>query len=144
MADVRDYWEKDDALFHSEVGAPGAQSVAMMKKYGGTYNPLPASLDNPLWRIVFWWNEWDDYLSSHNGQAPTTLDDYVRWSQQRQIDGVTIAMGTCKKHFPRCGGVILWMGHDSFPCMSNTSIIDFDGNLKPAALELSKILKNKN
>jgi beta-mannosidase len=141
MADVRDYWEKDDALFHSEVGVPGAMSVDMMKKYCGDYNPLPASLDNPLWRTVFWWNEWDDYLSTHNGQTPASLEAYVGWSQQRQADGICITMSNCKKHFPHCGGLILWMGHDSFPCMANTSIIDFDGNLKPAAVALSKILK---
>jgi len=33
------------------------------------------------------------------------------------------------------------MGHDSFPCPVNTSILDFEGNPKPSALEVSKIWK---
>ncbi len=28
---------------------------------------------------------------------------------------------------------MLWCGHDCFPCATNTSILDFDGNPKPAA-----------
>ena len=34
------------------------------------------------------------------------------------------------------------MGHDSYPCPINTSIIDFDGNPKPVAYELSKNMRN--
>jgi hypothetical protein len=36
------------------------------------------------------------------------------------------------------------MGHDSFPCTANTAIIDFDGNLKPAALALKAVWKGKH
>jgi len=69
------------------------------------------------------------------------LEEYVNWSQNRQSEGLSIALKSCKDRFPRCGGFIIWMGHDSFPCMVNTSIMDFDGNLKPVAKELSKIWK---
>ncbi|MHB1001132.1 MAG: hypothetical protein ACYC27_17960 [Armatimonadota bacterium] len=41
--------------------------------------------------------------------------------------------------FPKCGGVILWMGHDCFPCPANTSVVDFNGDPKPAAIAISKI-----
>jgi beta-mannosidase len=68
---------------------------------------------------------------------------YIKWSQQRQTEGLVNALKINKERFPACGGFIIWMGHDSFPCMINTSIIDFDGNLKPAAYELSKIWKSK-
>ncbi|MCL6101336.1 MAG: hypothetical protein M1292_02430, partial [Bacteroidetes bacterium] len=70
-----------------------------------------------------------------------SLNAYVTWSQERQAKGLAIALKACKKRFPACGGFIIWMGHDSFPCTANTSIIDFDGNPKPAAYELSKIWK---
>ncbi|MDR3260199.1 MAG: hypothetical protein LBT78_00005 [Tannerella sp.] len=144
MNDVREFWEKDDALLHSEVGAPGTMSAEMIRKYAGIFDPLPADYSNPLWRTVNWWIRWTEYFSAHNGQAPTTLEDYVNWSSQRQTQGLVIALESCKKRFPRCGGFIIWMGHDCFPCPINTSIIDFEGNLKPAALELSKIWKNNN
>jgi beta-mannosidase len=143
MDDVREFWAKDDALLHSEVGVPGAMSAEMIRKYAGIFDPLPADYSNPLWRTVNWWIEWNQYLSAHNGQAPATLEDYVNWSSQRQTQGLVIALESCKKRFPRCGGFIIWMGHDCFPCPINTSIIDFEGNPKPAALEISKIWKNK-
>jgi beta-mannosidase len=144
IADVIEFWTKDDALFHSEVGAPGAMQASLIKKYCGDYPALPANLDNPVWRSVNWWIEWDSYLDAHNGQEPANLEEYVDWSQKRQSDGLCIIMEKCKNRFPRCGGVIIWMGHDSFPCFVNTSIIDFEGNLKPAALALSKIWKNNS
>ncbi|HZK69102.1 MAG TPA: glycoside hydrolase family 2 TIM barrel-domain containing protein [Paludibacter sp.] len=141
MNAVKDFWNKDDALFHSEVGVPGAMSAEMINKYRGEYNPLPASIENPIWRNVTWWVEWDEYLADHKGQTTNSLEAYVDWSQKRQSEGLSIALKSCKDRFPRCGGFIIWMGHDSFPCMVNTSILDFEGNPKPVAFELSKIWK---
>ena len=48
-----------------------------------------------------------------------------------------------KQRFPAVGGVLLWMGHDSFPCTANTSIIDFWGRPKPAALTVGEIWNRK-
>ena len=128
---------------HSEVGVAGAMSAAMINKYRGAYSALPANMENPLWRQVSWWIEWGDFMYDHNGKEPQTLEEYVAWSQQRQSSGLSIALQASKTRFPECGGFIIWMGHDSYPCPINTSIIDFDGNLKPAAYELSKIWKEK-
>lgn len=141
MATVENYWQLDDALMHSEVGVAGASSGLIINKYKGEFDALPANRDNPLWNRFSWWIEWDDYLREHLGKAPATLDEYVDWSQDRQTKGLTIALKACKMRFPACGGFIIWMGHDSYPCTVNTSIIDFDGNPKPAAIELSKIWK---
>jgi hypothetical protein len=33
------------------------------------------------------------------------------------------------------------MGHDSFPCTANTAIVDFHGNLKPAAIAIGEIYR---
>ncbi len=144
MISVNDFWSKNDALFISEAGVPGAMSSDMIKKYSGGYNPLPASIENPLWRNINWWIDWDTFIEDNNGQPTDNLETYVSWSQKRQSIGLSIAVKNKKDQFPRCGGFIIWMGHDSFPCMINTSIIDFDGNVKPAAIELSKIWKNNN
>lgn len=141
MNAVKDFWNKDDALFRSEVGVPGAMSAEMINKYRGDFNPLPASIENPIWRNVNWWVEWDEYLADHKGQTTNSLEAYVDWSQKRQSEGLSIALKSCKDRFPHCGGFIIWMGHDSFPCMVNTSILDFEGNPKPVAFALSKIWK---
>lgn len=141
MVSVDRFWKTDDALFHSEVGVPGAMSAEMINKYKGKYDALPANTANPLWRNVNWWIEWNDYLKYRKNQPANSLSDYVAWSQKRQTEGLCIALRNCKNRFPACGGFIIWMGHDSFPCPVNTSIIDFDGNLKPVAYELEKIFK---
>jgi beta-mannosidase len=144
MIAVDRFWKTDDALFHSEVGVPGAMSAAMINKYKGKYDALPANTTNPLWRNVNWWIEWNDYLKDRKNEPTNSLEDYVKWSQKRQTEGLCIALRNCKNRFPACGGFIIWMGHDSFPCPVNTSIIDFDGNLKPVAYELEKIFKTNN
>ncbi|MBW8325925.1 MAG: hypothetical protein K0M50_14260 [Prolixibacteraceae bacterium] len=142
MTAVSRFWKADDALFHSEVGVPGAMSAKMINKYRGTYNAMPANTDNPLWRTVNWWIEWKEYTKEHKGKSLSSIEEYVEWSQKRQTEGLCIALKSCKDRFPGCGGFIIWMGHDSYPCPANTSLIDFEGNLKPAAIELQKIFKN--
>lgn len=52
----------------------------------------------------------------------------MNWSQDRQTRGLTIA---------------IWMGHDAYPALINTAIIDFEGRPKPIAHELAKIWKSK-
>ena len=133
-----DYWADDDALFRSEVGCPGAGSAELIRRYKGGCDELPATCDNPLWRRSDWWVEGDRFAAAH-GRPPADLEEYVRWSQSRQADALAAAARACKGRFPRCGGIIIWMGHDCVPCAANTSIVDFDGNPKTAALALAEI-----
>jgi len=48
---------------------------------------------------------------------------------------VAIFRAACaiKRRFPACGGIIIWMGHGTFPCPANTTVLDFHGRMKPAA-----------
>jgi beta-mannosidase len=73
------------------------------------------------------------------GREPANLEEYVAWSQERQRAALTFAVRTTKARFPGIGGIILWMGHDCFPCTSNTSVIDLHGHPKPAAVALAEI-----
>jgi beta-mannosidase len=142
MKGVSEFWSLDDALMHSEVGVAGAMSAEMINKYCGGFSALPANMTNPLWRTVSWWIEWDDFIRDNSGKEPQTIGEYVKWSQNRQTEGLSIALKANKSRFPECGGFIIWMGHDCYPCPVNTSIIDFEGNPKPAAYEVSKIWKS--
>ena len=132
------YWNGDDALFRSETGAPGTSAADLIRQYAGDLPVTPGTMDNPLWRRFSWWLEWDEF-SKEKGRAPKTLEEYVEWSQVRQATALALAVRACKTRFPGIGGVILWMGHDSFPCAANTSIIDFWGRPKPAALAVGEI-----
>jgi len=142
MEKHRTYWESDDSLFRSEAGAPGSSSANLIMRYAGERaNPFPASLENPLWRRTSWWFDWP-HFKKEKGREPGSLEEYVEWSQQRQATALAIAARASKNRFPACGGFIVWMGHDSFPCSCNTSIVDFEGNPKPAALALKNIFQD--
>jgi len=126
-----DLWTKDDSLFRSECGAPGASSAELIERYRGDLPTLPADATNPLWNRTSWWIEAHRYEEEH-GAPPPSLEAYVAWSQARQAALLGDAVRITKAKFPRCGGFILWMGHDCFPCTANTAVIDFEGNPKPA------------
>lgn len=134
-----EYWTGDDALFRAESGAPGACDPEIIRRFTGELNPMPVSAHNPLWRRpLTWWIEAEQFQAEH-GRPPETLEEYVAWSQGRQAKALVTLVSACKARFPRCGGVLLWCGHDCFPCPANTSILDYDLNPKPAAMALQRI-----
>ncbi len=136
------YWAGDDALFRSETGAPGASSVEIIRRYKGEYPEVPGTHENPIWQRTSWWIEWPEFVAE-KGREPANLEEYVAWSQERQARALAIAARACKARFPRCGGLLIWMGHDSFPCTANTSIVDFHGRPKPAARAVAEVFRGK-
>ncbi len=137
------YWDRDDALFRSEVGAPGPSDAELTRKYKGDCDEMPASLENPLWRRTSWWIEWERFIEEHD-REPDDLEEYVAWGQQRQADGLRIAAESCSKRFPAIGGILFWHGHDCFPCAANTALIDFEGSPKPAAHAVGEVFGKAN
>ncbi|UCH34371.1 MAG: hypothetical protein JSV65_17885 [Armatimonadota bacterium] len=134
-----DYWDGMDALFVSEIGFPGAGPADLIRQYGGDM-ALPGDSGNPFWmHTAGWWIQWDDYL--REGGDPADLDGYVAWSQKRQAEALSYAARACKNRFPRCGGFIIWMGHDCYPCPVNTAAIDYLGRPKPAARALGEVFR---
>lgn len=138
VAEWREYWEKEDALFRSETGSPGASPVDVIEAARGEHPALPATLANPLWRRNKWWIEWPRFVEE-TGRDGAGLAEYVAWSQARQATALSTALRIYKGKFPRCGGMIFWMGHDCFPCPANTSILDYHGRPKPAALAIGEL-----
>ncbi len=136
-----DYWENDDALFRSETGAPSASPADIIRGSKGDLPELPGTVDNPLWRRTNWWIEWETFRQEQE-RAPESLEEYVDWSQSRQARALVKAMAETKNRFPAVGGLLLWMGHDSFPCTANTAIVDMYGRPKPAALALREVCRN--
>jgi beta-mannosidase len=142
MAEWKDYWQKDDTIFRAETGAPGAAPADIIRQYAGGFEPFPVSENSPVWRRpLTWWIEVDAFKTEH-GREPQNLEEYVVWSQARQAEALVAAVQSSKARFPRIGGILLWCGHDCYPCPANTSIIDFHGNPKPAALALKAIWKS--
>lgn len=135
-----DYWANDDALFRSEVGVAGASPLDLLKKYYGATALLPLDESNPLWRRFGFWIQAKEFQQAH-GRAPNELAEYVTWSQAEQRRSLAMAARVTKRRFPACGGFIVWMGHDPFPCPANTAVLDFLGRPKPAAEGLGEIFR---
>lgn len=135
------FYGKDDALFRSEVCAPGASPIEIIRRYVGDCQEFPCSADNPYWaRPTPWWNEWQKFINLV-GREPESLQDYVNWSQEHQAWNLAAAYRIRKERFPTNGGIMIWTGHDTFPIPTNASILDYNGDPKPAAIAISKVLK---
>ncbi len=134
----KSYWDNDDSLFRSEVGAAGASPIDILENYYEAGALLPLAEDNPRWARFGFWLQDEDFRKDH-GRAPSDLGEWVSWSQKLQQDRLQHAALTSKKRFPGIGGFIVWMGHDTFPCPANTAILDFHGRPKPAADALREI-----
>jgi len=136
-------WESSDAMIHSEMGAPGASSAAMIRRYKGDCEEFPCTYKNPLWNRQPWWIDWPKFVAE-KGREPNDLEEFVAWSQQRQSDALVLTARILRGKFPSCGGLIIWMGHDSFPCTAAPSLIDFEGTPRPALLELGKLFSERS
>jgi beta-mannosidase len=144
MDEYRAYWANDDALFRSEVGCPSSESLELLHKFRGTCEVWPPLRENPYWaHSSLWWLQWDRFKDELEHLPPMeAMARYVELSQQLQAEALTIAASACKNRFPKCGGFLVWMGHDSFPCPANTSIIDFLQHPKPAYHALARVFKS--
>jgi beta-mannosidase len=138
-----DYWSGDDALFRAELCCPGANPIEITRQYRGDYPEFPPTADNEYWtHPTSWWIDWPLLVELH-GREPRDLQEYVTWSQEHQAETLALGMRSCKERFPRCGGVLLWGSHDTSPLPINTSIIDFHGNPKPAAMALKEVWRTR-
>lgn len=126
----RDYWRNDDALLRAETGMAGAANASVIQRHAGNEAVWPPAFENPWWRHgSAWWVQWDILSGKMSGED---LESYVALSQAMQADFLVTAAESCKTRFPSCAGFLVWMGHDAFPCPSNTSIVDFDFQPKAA------------
>ncbi|MBW7863448.1 MAG: hypothetical protein H3C30_03420 [Candidatus Hydrogenedentes bacterium] len=136
----REYWAADDALFRSEVGYPGAADAELIRKYAGDMCFWPPQ--GEYWmHTAAWWTLWGGRVKETlAGLEPgDAFQKYVELTQALQAEAYAVAAVACKARFPRCGGFIIWMGHDCFPCPSNNSVIDFGGRVKPAWQALRRV-----
>ena len=135
-----DYWQQDDSLLRAETGCPGAMDLEVLKSYVPSLSTYPVEQSNPVWGRTSWWIESQIY-EKEKGHLPSSAEEYVAWSQDRQSRALDIAARATKDRFPATGGIIIWMGHDSFPCAANTSILDVEGNPKPVFYALKKVFR---
>jgi beta-mannosidase len=135
------YWTDDDALFRGETGVAGASRAELIGRYSGGEATWPP--DAPYWRHASgWWIQWDRLQARFAAAEPArALAEFTEFTRREQAEKLAFAVRAKKAQFPRCGGFLVWMGHDAFPCLANTSIIEFDHALKPAAHALAAVFR---
>lgn len=135
------YWTEDDALFRGEAGVAGASRVELIQAYAGGEVVWPPN--NAYWlHASAWWTQWERLAPAFERMEPAgALAAYVEFTRAEQAEKLARAVEAKKRQFPRCGGFLIWMGHDAFPCPANTSLIEFDGTLKPAAHAVAAVFK---
>jgi beta-mannosidase len=127
----------------SEVGVPACSSAQLLRHYAGGETLWPPPLGNPLWRYRQpWWNLWER-LAQPGGFDPAheELERFAAVIQREQAEALAYMARSCKRRFPRCGGVMVWMGHDCFRCPSNNSIVEHDGRPKLALASLARVFR---
>jgi len=62
---------------------------------------------------------------------PTTLRDYVDFTQWTQAEGLKFGIEHFRRRRPHCSGALLWQFNDCWPCVS-WSLVDYDGVEKAA------------
>jgi beta-mannosidase len=132
-AEHYDYYNCDDALMRSEVGAPRIASLENLNQYKGEYALWPPTAENPLWvHKGAWWLIYDDLVRLFGGFDSTQIADYVKSGQYLQMEAVRYAVESCIRRQPHCSGVIVWMGNEPYQNAGNTSLLEFDGSKTPA------------
>ncbi len=145
MAEWKQYWTDDDALFRSEVGTPGAAQLPFLEKYAGGLELWPPNETNRFWmHTSAWWLQYAEFKDQLAGLPPREwLARYVKESEQLQAEALGFAARRTKERFPRCGGFMVWMGHDAFPCAVSIAVIDFERKPRPAFHALAEVFRAK-
>lgn len=141
LAERYDFFNRDDALFRSEVGAPGCSSLAALERHCGDQSLWPPSRANMHWlNPGALWTPWEDVTREFGSFAddPAQLPHVVRASRYLQAESYRYVAESVRRRFPACGGLIIWMGHDCVHCTANNSLVEVDGLTKPACDWLRK------
>lgn len=134
------YWDADDALLRSEVGMSGASPLDLLERHG-LVGPTDTAEERAALRQLWshssaWWLGEYDRWDGAGG-----LESWVAHSQARQAEWLAYAARATRDRFPRVGGFIVWLGHDTFPCAVSLALLDADGRPKPVALALAEVFR---
>lgn len=122
-------YAEDTARFVSEFGIQAAPAMATLRRWMEEDDLAP---DSPgfLARIKDEARKADAMMAPITG-LPTTLEDYVDFTQWTQAEGLRFGIEHFRRRRPHCSGALLWQFNDCWPCVS-WSLIDYDGVEKAA------------
>ena len=134
-------FNRDDSLFRSETGAPGASRWEAIRRYAGDLAVWPPKKDNPYWlHRGSWWVQWDELnrLFGPWNEEENEIGPYLQASRYLQMESLRYALEATRRREPQSSGFIVWMGNEPYPNNANTSLIEFDGTPKPAYYALKQ------
>jgi len=121
-------YAEDMARFVSEYGLHASPAMETLKQAipeAELYLHSPAMehriKDNPKDKV-------NGILASVTG-LPTTLDEYVDFTQIAQAEGLKFAIEHFRRRMPHCSGSLIWQYNDCWPCVS-WSLMDYNGFAK--------------
>ena len=117
-------YAEDQSRFVSEFGIQAAPALATLQRWMGADDLTP---DSPgfLERIKDEARKADAMMATVTG-APTTLQDYVDFTQWTQAEGLKFGIEHFRRRTPHCSGALIWQFNDCWPCVS-WSLVDYDG-----------------
>ena len=127
-----EFYSKNDALLHSEFGAPGMSSLASLKKMlGPDALEMTTMSADATWR---WHGEWWDTVERDTalfGELPdlATWIDASQWVQAEALRFIIEA--NRRRKFVNSGSVV-WQLNEPWPNISNTCLMDYFGRRKMA------------
>lgn len=117
-------YAEDLSRFVSEFGLQAAPALATLERWMDPADLTPDS-EGFLARIKDEARKADLMMAPVTG-LPTTLRDYVDFTQWCQAEGLKFGMEHFRRRSPHCSGALIWQFNDCWPCVS-WSLIDWDG-----------------
>lgn len=117
-------YAEDMSRFVSEFGLQAAPALETLERWMDPADLTPES-EGFLARIKDEARKADAMMIPVTG-LPTTLRDYVDFTQWCQAEGLKFGIEHFRRRRPHCSGAVLWQLNDCWPCVS-WSLIDRDG-----------------
>ncbi|NPV54364.1 MAG: hypothetical protein HPY71_12745 [Firmicutes bacterium] len=118
-------YNSNKALFHSELGCPGATSTGSLRRFLEDASMWPPDNSNPSWHHHGgdWWDH-RKQLEELFGELHE-IDMFVKASQIIQAEGLRYAIASNMRRKFRCSGTIPWQFNEPWPNAVCTSAIDY-------------------
>jgi beta-mannosidase len=117
-------YAEDMSRFVSEFGLQAAPALETLERWMDPADLTPDS-EGFLARIKDEARKADAMMIPVTG-LPTSLRDYVDFTQWCQAEGLKFGIEHFRRRRPHCSGALLWQLNDCWPCVS-WSLIDWDG-----------------
>ncbi len=138
-----DFYNREDALFHGEVGVPAFANYEMIKKWSGSWSALPLTNTNPYIKHhsgYFWpiqktlQEEFGvlDFESERGAGKAAKLSAFLQAEQYRYM------AEACRRKAFHSSGILFWIGHDAFFCAIQLSIVEADRTVRPSFWTLQR------